>query len=346
MISLITPRPLKKGDTVAAVSPSWGGAFMYPDRYEIGKSQFEKEFGLKVIEMPHTLSSPQELAANPKARADDINQAVKDKNIKALITTIGGDDSVRLLPYLDYRAMAENPKFFIGYSDPTAIHFAFLKAGVSSVYGPAFLTTFAENGGIFKYAADSLRKILFEASPAGEIKPAPEWTDERLDWGDPANQAQKRKRIKNKGYKFLSGKKTARGRLIGGCLEVLEMIKGTPVWPEPENWQDSILFLDISEEAPAPVYVTRCLRNYAAAGILSKIKGILVGRPCNVEQKDFSLYDDAVLAAVRDEAGLDIPIVTRMDFGHTDPICCLPFGALAEIDPAGGKVRLIRSGSL
>lgn len=343
MISLIKPPSLKKGDIVAAVSPSWGGAFLYPDRYETGKRQFEKEFGLKVVEMPHTLSSPQELAANPKARADDINRAVKDTNIKALITTIGGDDSVRLLPYLDYQAIAENPKFFIGYSDPTAIHFAFLKAGVSSVYGPAFMTTFAENGGIFKYAADSLRKILFEASPAGEIKPAPEWTDEHPDWGIAENQNKKRKRIGNKGYRFLQGKETARGQLIGGCLEVLEMIKGTPVWPEPEQWQDSILFLDISEEAPAPVYVTRCLRNYAAAGILSRLKGILVGRPCNVAQKDFSLYDEAILCAVREEAGLDIPVVTRMDFGHTDPICCLPYGAMAEINPAARTVSLTRT---
>lgn len=340
MLSLTTPAPLKKGDTVAAVSPSWGGAFIYPQRYEAGKRQFEREFGLKVVEMPHTLSCPAELASNPKARADDINRAVRDKNIKALITTIGGDDSVRLLPYLDYRAIAENPKFFIGYSDPTAIHFAFLKAGVSSVYGPAFMTTFAENGGIFKYAADSLRKILFEGSPAGEIKPAPEWTDEHPDWGVAENQNKKRKRFKNKGYKFLQGKKTARGHLIGGCLEVLEMIKGTPVWPAPGIWQNSILFLDISEEAPAPVYVTRCLRNYAAAGILSGIKGILVGRPCNVPQKDFSLYDEAVLSAVRDEAGMEIPIVTRMDFGHTDPVCCLPYGAAAEINPERGTVSL------
>lgn len=75
--------------------------------------------------MPHTLCSPDELDKNPRLRADDINAAVKDPDIKAIITTIGGDDSVRLLPYLDYRAISENPKFFIGYSDPTAIHFAF-----------------------------------------------------------------------------------------------------------------------------------------------------------------------------------------------------------------------------
>ena len=332
---------MKKGDLVAAVSPSWGGAAIFPHRYQTGKKQFEETFGLKVIEMPHTLCPPEELDKNPEARADDINAAVKDPDIKAIIATIGGEDSVRLLPYLDYNAISENPKFFIGYSDPTALHFAFLKAGVSSVYGPAFLTTFAENGGIFDYVKDSLNKTLFTGKISGEILPSKEWTNDFLNWEEPENQKKKRKRIKNDGYRFLSGKAPVRGRLIGGCLEVLEMIKGTPVWPDKNVWEDCILFLDLSEEAPSPTYIIRCLRNYAAAGILSAINGILVGRPCNVPAKRFDEYDDAFIRAVRDEAGLDIPIVTRMDFGHTDPICCLPYGALAEIDPARRTVSLI-----
>lgn len=340
-LSLKLPPLLKKGDIVAAVSSSWAGASVYPHRYEIGKRQFEETFGLKVIEMPHTLDSVEELDKNPKARADDINAAVKNPDIKAIITTIGGDDCVRLLPYLDYRAIAENPKFFIGYSDPTALHFAFLKAGVSSVYGPAFLTTFAENCGILDYVKNSLNDILFNGNTQGEICPSEFWINEFLDWSNPDNQKKKRKRIKNEGYRFLLGKKTVQGQLIGGCLEVLEMIKATPVWPDETVWEDCILFIDLSEEAPSPTYVIRCLRNYAAAGILKRLKGILVGRPCNVPTADFNKYDEAFVHAVRDEAGLDIPIVTRMDFGHTDPICCLPYGALAEINPAEKTVSLL-----
>ncbi|MBR1778675.1 MAG: LD-carboxypeptidase [Alphaproteobacteria bacterium] len=339
--TLKTPPLLKKGDTVATVSPSWGGAAIFPHRYKTAKKQFEETFGLKVVEMPHALCSPEELDKNPQARAADINAAVKDPDIKAIITAIGGDDSVRLLPYLDYRAISENPKFFIGYSDPTALHFAFLKAGVSSVYGPAFLTTFAENGGIFDYAKNSLNKILFSGKISGEIAPSKEWTNEFLDWSDPNNQKKKRKRIKNDGYRFLLNKAPVQGRLIGGCLEVLEMIKGSPVWPDKKVWKDCILFIDLSEEAPSPTYIIRCLRNYAATGILKRLRGILVGRPCNVPTERFNEYDEAFVHAVSDEAGLNIPIVTRMDFGHTDPICCLPYGALAEINPVRRTVSLI-----
>ena len=340
-LSLKFPPLLKKGDIVAAVSSSWGGASVYPRRYEIGKQQFEETFGLKVIEMPHTLDSVEELDKNPKARADDINAAVKNPNVNAIITTIGGDDCVRLLPYLDYQAIAENPKFFIGYSDPTALHFAFLKAGVSSVYGPAFLTTFAENCGILDYVKNSLNNILFNGKISGEITPSEFWINEFLDWGNPENQKKMRKRIKNEGYRFLLGKTPVQGQLIGGCLEVLEMIKATPVWPDKTVWEDCILFIDLSEEAPSPTYIVRCLRNYAAAGILKRLKGILVGRPCNVPTADFNKYDEAFVHAVRDEAGLNIPIVTRMDFGHTDPIYCLPYGALAEINPVKETVCLL-----
>ena len=339
--TLKTPPLLKKGDLVAAVSPSWGGPSVFPHRYETGKKQFEETFGLKVLEMPHTLSDAAELDKNPKARAEDINAAVRNPDIKAIITTIGGDDCVRLLPYLDYRAISENPKFFIGYSDPTALHFAFLKAGISSIYGPAFLTTFAENGGIFDYVRKSLDKFLFTGKISGEITPSEEWTNDFLDWSDPNNQKKKRKRIKNKGYHFIQGKSPFQGRLIGGCLEVLEMIKGTPVWPDKKVWKNCILFLDLSEEAPTPTYIIRCLRNYAAAGILKRLRGILVGRPCNVPVKDFDKYDAAFIRAVHEEAGLDIPIVTRMDFGHTDPICCLPYGYLAQIDPVSETVSLV-----
>ena len=340
-LSLKTPPLLKKGDVVAAVSPSWGGAHTFPYRYEIGKKQFEETFGLKVVEMSHTLCSAEELDLHPRWRAEDINAAVRNPDIKAIITTIGGDDCVRLLPYLDYRAISENPKFFIGYSDPTALHFAFLKAGISSVYGPAFLTTFAENGGIFDYARDSFKKILFSGKISGEIKPSKEWTNEFLDWANPNNQKIKRKRFLNDCYRFIQGDSPVQGRLIGGCLEVLEMIKGTPVWPDKKVWKDCILFLDLSEEAPSPTYLIRCLRNYAASGILKNLRGLIMGRPHNVPRKDFDLYDQALIRAVHTEAGLNFPIVTRMDFGHTDPICCLPYGALMQIDPVKKTVGLI-----
>ena len=72
---MVKPQRLQPGDTVAAVSLSWGGPGEIPHRYEVGKRQLEREFGLSVVEMPHTLKDPKWIAENPQARADDLMQA-------------------------------------------------------------------------------------------------------------------------------------------------------------------------------------------------------------------------------------------------------------------------------
>src|SRR5687768_12744394 len=113
------PRHLQPGDKVAAVSLSWGGPAAVPGRYQAGKEQLEQEFHLHVVETTHALRSPEWLAKNPKARAEDLLEAFADPSIKAIISTIGGDDSVRLLPHLDLKVLRDNPKIFLGYSDTT-----------------------------------------------------------------------------------------------------------------------------------------------------------------------------------------------------------------------------------
>ena len=124
------------------------------------------------------------------------------------------------------------------------------------------------------------------------------------------------------------------GRLIGGCLEVLEWLKGTAVWPGSDAWQDAILFLETSEEAPPPTTVIRALRSYAALGIIDRLAGVLFGRPGGqVPEEEFGAYDAALLQVIRDEQGRDdLPVVSRMDFGHTDPMMVLPYGVLARLD--------------
>ena len=107
---MIKPTRLKPGDRIAAVSLSWGGPATYPERYQVGKEQFEAEFGLEVIEMPHALRSAAWLAENPKARAEDLMQAVTDDSIRGIVCTVGGDDSIRTLPFIDI-GLAQNVMF-------------------------------------------------------------------------------------------------------------------------------------------------------------------------------------------------------------------------------------------
>ena len=106
---MIKPKKLRIGDKVACISLSWGGAGELPNRYIIGKKQIEKEFGLEVIETTHALKSAKWIYNNPKARADDLMEALEDKSIKAIISNIGGDDSIRLLRYMDMELIRKNP---------------------------------------------------------------------------------------------------------------------------------------------------------------------------------------------------------------------------------------------
>ena len=333
--AMMKPKKLQPGDKIATVSLSWGGPGVFPHRYEAGKRQLQDEFGVTVVEMPHTLSDASWLQHNPRARADDLMQAFADSSIKAIISTIGGDDSIRILPFLDLDVIRSNPKIFMGYSDTTITHMACLKAGLVSFSGPSIMAGFAENGGMFSYMADSVRKTLFSSAPIGSIAPNTEgWTVEFLDWAEPENQTRKRKLTPSTGWKFLQGNGTHRGHLIGGCFEVLDWLRGTDFWPAPEMWQDAILFLETSEEAPPPTAVLRGLRTYAAMGILKTLSGILFGRPGGqVRLEQFDEYDQVISQVILEEEGLaDLPVITHMDFGHTDPMFVLPYGIQAEID--------------
>lgn len=347
MIDLIKPPRLNEGDKVAAITLSWGGPGQIPHRYEIGKIQLEQEFGLKVVEAKHALKDPEWIYSNPRARADDLMECFADRTIKAIFSTIGGDDSVRILPYLDLDVIKNNPKIFMGYSDTTITHIACLLAGVRSFYGPSFMAGFAENCGMFPYMIDSMRRTLFSGETIGRIDPSRNgWTVEHLEWSQKENQSRRRKLNPAMPWEFIQGTKSADGHLIGGCADVLEMIKGTKFWPEPNYWKGAILFLENSEDSISASQFKYWLRNYGSIGILDDISGIIFSRPGGtVPPEKFKDYDDVLLQIVANEFGRpDIPIVTRMDFGHTDPMFVIPYGAAARINPIGKTFEILDSG--
>jgi muramoyltetrapeptide carboxypeptidase LdcA involved in peptidoglycan recycling len=281
------------------------------------------------------MSDPTWLSRNPEARAEDLMSAFSDPSIDGIISTIGGDDSIRILPYLDLEVIRKNPKVLMGYSDTTISLLACFRAGLASFYGPTFMAGFAENGGMFPYMVESVRKTLFCADPIGTISPnTTGWTVEELDWRNPENQLRRRQLNPSPGSSFLQGKGIVEGKLIGGCVEVLDWLRGTEFWPGLPEWENAILFLETSEEGPPAAYVGRFIRVLAAMGVLPRLSGILFGRPGGqLPPEKFAEYDAVLTDAVGQEAGLtDLPIVTGMDFGHTDPMMVLPLGLNARID--------------
>jgi muramoyltetrapeptide carboxypeptidase LdcA involved in peptidoglycan recycling len=307
----------------------------------MGKRELVQRFGFRVVEMPHALKDPEWVRTHPRERAEDLHLAFTDPDIKAVFASIGGSDAIRVLPYLQAGVMAANPKVFTGYSDTAMIHLAAYGAGLQTFYGPSVMSGIAENGGMFAYAERWFRQVLMTPEPVGRLEPAEAWTEERLEWTDPSLENQQRALRKSDGWLWLQGEGKAEGHLLGGCLDTLEIAKGTRWWPPLDDWRGAVFFWETSEESPKPSLVERWLLNYAAQGILNVIAGMLVGRPRGYSHDERAeLYGRLKDLLGRELGRRDLPVVAEMDFGHTDPMFILPYGARAIIDPERQEVVL------
>ena len=190
---------------------------------------------------------------------------------------------------------------------------------------------------------DSVRRTLFSAEPIGVIEPnQAEWTVEYLPWENPENQSIRRKLNPCTGWRFHQNEGIVEGQLFGGCVEVLDWLRGTDYFPPTGDLQGAVLFLETSEEGAPPSFLSRFVRCLAAMGVLEGLKGILLGRPGgDVDPQTFREYDDALCKTVREEYGLnDMPIVTNMDFGHTDPMFVIPIGTKVRINSTKQEIAI------
>jgi hypothetical protein len=191
---------------------------------------------------------------------------------------------------------------------------------------------------------DEFRRMTVPpSSPFTLISPNSDgWTIGSWGWADERRNEKKRQHEPSTGLRWLQGSGKHCGRLIGGCLEVIDWLRGTPVWPEPSVWRNSILFLETSEDQPSPTLVTYMLRSLAATGAFNEVQGILYGRPYG-DEGSFEVYDDGLLRVLAELKLTSLPVITRMDFGHTDPKFVLPIGVAAEIDCDSKQLWLLES---
>ena len=336
---------LQSGDTVAVVSLSWGGAHQYPQRFKMGVQALEQEFGLNVKVMPEALKPEEWLAKNPQARANDLNLAFADPEVKAIFSVIGGDDALRILPFLDKSLIARHPKIFMGYSDTTVIHLFLHKLGIHSFYGPAVMAGFAEAGGMLEYTRDAVKSVLFSQCKGLIPRNRAYWLNQQPDF----ELNPKRERLAPLDRCRVQGEGQIRGKLLGGCLEVLEFCRGTQAWPEMKEWQDAIFFVEVAqgETTTPPERLTWFLRSLASSGELSRINGILFGRPGQqIDVTEFVAYENALRQVLAEEGLSDMPVIARVEFGHTDPMCVLPYGLETEICAETCDIRFLHEPAL
>jgi len=119
-------------------------------------------------------------------------------------------------------------------------------------------------------------------------------------------------------------------------------MKSTDFWPDKDFWEGKILFFETSENKPSPEQVKWMLRNYGVQGVFEKISALLFGRPRDYSNEEKKELDENIVKVVKTEfKNKNLPIITNMDFGHTDPQWILPLGIKAEIDCNKKEFKLI-----
>lgn len=336
------PRP---GDKVAVLSPSAGLPGLFPLPHELGLRRLREDFGLEPVEYPTTRT----MGATPQARAADIHAAFADPEIKAVISSIGGDDQITVLPHLDRELIAANPKPFFGFSDNTNL-LAFLhNTGVVGYHGGSVMCQFGRPHAMDKPTEESLRAALF-TSGEYELTASDYVGEVNRDWADPAALEEPAQRDPADGWTWHNADRVVDARSWGGCLETLASLLMADREIAPvADYAGKVLFLETSEEMPSAETVHRVLRTMGERGLLARFPALLmarakawnVDRPLDPAARAAyrAAQREAVLRALREYAP-ETMAVFDVDFGHTDPQLVLPYGGRIRVDGPARRITV------
>jgi muramoyltetrapeptide carboxypeptidase LdcA involved in peptidoglycan recycling len=255
--------------------------------------------------------------------------------VSAIHCSIGGNNSNQLLDLIDYDAIRRNPKVLVGYSDSTALVVAVWQmTGLVTYHGPGVLPEFGEFPGVMAYTERSFFETVCEASGPRTLGPPDSWTDEYAEWADPENWTRTRPTTPNASWRAMTSG-VGEGHLVGGNLETLLKLAGTPFWPDLDG---AILFWEEARQTVAQVDAH--LTQLRQMGVFSQIAGMIIGRPYHCDASvgvDFPQLVDEKLGSV------PFPVLADVDLGHTDPMLTLPIGVRARlvVDEAGYEVTVL-----
>lgn len=318
------PPKLKEGDEIIVVSPSRSLAIISKDSRDIAVQRFN-EMGLKVSFSKNSDEIDDFNSSKIASRIDDLDAAFLDKDVKAILTSIGGFNSNQLLRYIDYKKIKQNPKIICGFSDITALHNAiYAKTGLVSYYGPHFSSFGMKKG--FDYTLEYFKKCLLDSKPIN-IAPSGEWSDD--EW---YKDQEKRNFIENKGYVTIN-EGEAKGTIIGGNLCTFNLLQGTEFMP---CLKENILFIEDDCESK-PQHFDRDLQSLIHQSGFEEVRGILIGR----FQKESNMTNELLTKIIKSKKELrGIPVISNVDFGHTTPAITFPIGGRAEIVSSKDRIEI------
>lgn len=295
---MIKPKALKPGDTIGVIAPA------SPTTEENVKTAYHKleEMGFKVKMGKSPYEKYGYLSGKDNVRAEDINEMFKDKEINGIICMRGGYGTPRILDLIDYEAIRDNPKVFVGYSDITALHIAFTQiSNLVTYHGPMVSSDII--GSFSDFSRDNLYKAIMGTEAIGTIS-------------NPLGED----------IVTINGG-IAEGTIIGGNLSLIVDTIGTPY---EIDVKDKILFIE--EVGEEPYNIDRMLNQLRLSGKLQEASGIILGdfNNCVSDKHDENLTLEQVIEDHIKPVGK--PTIYNLQAGHCEPMITLPFGVKARLD--------------
>lgn len=316
MSNLLKVQSLAPGDTIGVYSPSSGIEPELKENYERGKQTLLKA-GYKILEAPHTFEWKAHYSSDGQSKVADLMNLLRNPDVKAILPTLGGTTSYQMLPHLDFNLVTEllskHPKMLFGFSDNC------LQSNVISNFSN--IVTFHGHSDVvfglgdledsekmknFDEGGRYTRKAFFDALE-GRLKPGT--VKKATPW-----------RILKKGQ--------SKGRLMGGNIDVLQILQGTPY---ALKWANSIFFWEACYIELHRVDLALAL--FALSGILGQISGMIVGKGTHLSEQFFEAkHENLDEIILRHCAPYDFPILVDADIGHDMECCMLPIGVNARIE--------------
>jgi len=306
---MIRPAPLKPGAKLAVVSPASA-----PKQERLNRGiEYLKNRGYEIVESPNLRGKNKYLSGQSADQVSDLHWAFENPDVDMIICSRGGYGTPRYLDDLDYELITDNPKWFVGYSDITALQNALaVETGLVTVTGPMVAVEMAQEEGIDPYTESCFWKLITEPM-TGQILKNPDDIVPKVHIGGEGE-----------------------GPIVGGCLSLFDNLMGTPYFP---NVSGGILILeDIGENVQ---HIDRMLSQFKMAGFFhgeNRINGLLLGQFIDAWEKadedDFSL--DELIQDIIGE--VSFPVISNVAYGHGMRKMSFPLGAEASLD--GDSVTL------
>jgi muramoyltetrapeptide carboxypeptidase len=333
------PAPLVPGDLIGVTSPSSGVGENLVPRLEFCVRHLE-QLGYRVV-VGECMDGSRVTSAPAPQRAAELTSMLTDPEVRVVFPPWGGKLAIDLLPLLDLDAIgAAEPTWLVGYSDISTLLVPLtVRTGWATVHAPGLMDV------AFRVPPPLVSWLDVAASPRGATVTQGATTHHQAQWPDFAATPDVREMELTVagGWERLGGggSVSATGRLLGGCLETMSMLPGSPFgdvagFAQRHAPEGLLLYLEVAEVDAA--MAARMLHNLRLAGWFEVATGVLFGRTSGPAREGFS-QQDALSDALGD---LPVPVLHGVDLGHVPPQLTLVNGALATVTLQDGVGRLLQ----